>query len=409
MQLFTKKVTPIGQGAGSAPSKSKREPGIDAENNTQSRMKSKLGGNTVSGNKFVDATKQSAEHDLEVAVGYDGLPEVLQTAALLFANNEMVMATDVLLYALENEPETCTMGCWLALMDLYVKQNQRAQFDELALRYVVKFERSAPAWDELNGRVPQKVQLEHQTAALSFPPECLGKNLGIIDQLNALVHKKIDANVVTTINIDQLVHIDAETGLLICKLLQQLRRKGFNLDWQGLSNGLKIVRRPLNVRARKHNELWLLAMEFLQWQNNQAEFENLAVDYAVCFSMSPPSWEPLTKMQAGQSTNAVAAKPELELLPTDEHLLSWQGKLSGPADLQVAKLHELKQVKRVSINIKDVTTIDFVCAGDISNGLLKVMASGCLVDIVGASPIIQALLQLTGTPQSLFVKSKARA
>ena len=38
---------------------------------------------------------------------------------------------------------------WMCLFDLYARADDRASFEELALRFVVQFERSAPAWDEM--------------------------------------------------------------------------------------------------------------------------------------------------------------------------------------------------------------------------------------------------------------------
>ena len=37
---------------------------------------------------------------------------------------------------------------------------------------------------------------------------------------------------------------------------------------------------------------WLLSLELLQWANAHAAFEDRAVEYAVTFELSPPSWEP---------------------------------------------------------------------------------------------------------------------
>ena len=37
---------------------------------------------------------------------------------------------------------------WLDLFDLLQRAGDRAAFEQLALSYVVRFERSAPAWDE---------------------------------------------------------------------------------------------------------------------------------------------------------------------------------------------------------------------------------------------------------------------
>ena len=51
---------------------------------------------------------------------------------------------------------------------------------------------------------------------------------------------------------------------------------------------------------------WLLSLELLQWANAHAAFEDRAVEYAVTFELSPPSWEP-PPAAAGRPTATAAA------------------------------------------------------------------------------------------------------
>jgi anti-anti-sigma regulatory factor len=55
--------------------------------------------------------------------------------------------------------------------------------------------------------------------------------------------------------------------------------------------------------------------------------------------------------------------------------------------------------------MKSVQRIDFVCGGALSNAFNRLMAQAIDVRVVSASPIIQALMQLTGAPAALFVKA----
>ncbi len=56
---------------------------------------------------------------------------------------------------------------WLALFDLQQRAGDRAAFDQFALKYVVQFERSAPAWDAVEK--PQRSRAA-TAAAISGSP-----------------------------------------------------------------------------------------------------------------------------------------------------------------------------------------------------------------------------------------------
>ena len=72
----------------------------------------------------------------------------LENAALMFAHGNATAATAALTHALDT-PERTQPMVWMCLFDLHARNADRTAFEELALRFVVQFERSAPAWDEL--------------------------------------------------------------------------------------------------------------------------------------------------------------------------------------------------------------------------------------------------------------------
>ena len=55
--------------------------------------------------------------------------------------------------------------------------------------------------------------------------------------------------------------------------------------------------------------------------------------------------------------------------------------------------------------MRQVSRVDFVCGGAIANAFTRLMAQAIDVRVIGASPIIQILLQLTGVPATLFAKA----
>src|SRR4051794_39506156 len=103
---------------------------------------------TVTGASLLDWSSAQPSA-IEVAQANPGLCAVLENAALMYASGQAAQARAVLDDGIVNDEDTKRSPlAWLAQFDLLHRANDRAAFDQLALQYVVQFERSAPAWDE---------------------------------------------------------------------------------------------------------------------------------------------------------------------------------------------------------------------------------------------------------------------
>jgi hypothetical protein len=101
---------------------------------------------------------------IEVGQTNPGVCAVLENAALLYAGGHAQPARELLDEGVKNDPETQDSPlAWLALFDLHQRANARSAFDELALKYVVQFERSPPGWEE-NASPPTSVASPKNTA-----------------------------------------------------------------------------------------------------------------------------------------------------------------------------------------------------------------------------------------------------
>ena len=79
--------------------------------------------------------------------------------------------------------------------------------------------------------------------------------------------------------------------------------------------------------------------------------------------------------------------------------------LTGSATQHIARITEhAYHHPVVPIDMTDVERIDFVCAGALLNAITRVEAQRKAVQIVGASPIIRALLLLIGISPRHFLK-----
>src|SRR3954471_24110965 len=101
---------------------------------------------TVTGASLMEWS--AAPSAIEVAQANPGLCTVLENAALMYASGQAGHARTLLEQGIASDDDTrLSPLAWLALFDLLQRANDRSAFDQLALQYVVQFERSAPAWE----------------------------------------------------------------------------------------------------------------------------------------------------------------------------------------------------------------------------------------------------------------------
>jgi ABC-type transporter Mla MlaB component len=337
-----------------------------------------------------------AQPSIQVAEANPGLCSVLENAALLYASGHAAPARQVLEQgvATDNDAKVSPLA-WLALFDLLQRANDRAAFEQLALQYVVAFERSAPAWEE---RGPQPCLAKRPAAGGYFA--LTGKlspaNVPQIGHMLAATQKQSQVR----LDLGSLTGADDAGAKLLADALAQLRKRQYALALQHPEK----IRRALEAAVAQGRDAgegyWILLLELLQWQNDRKGFEDRAVDFAVAFELSPPSWEPPPSATAVTTTvDAPAAAAE-----TTE-MLCWQGTMTGPTDPQLAKFAEFREGRNiVPVDMSAVDRIDFVCAGALLNAIIRAEGQRKTVQMAGASPIIRALLLLIGISPRHFIK-----
>jgi anti-anti-sigma regulatory factor len=343
---------------------------------------------------------------MEVAQANPGLCPFLENAALLYASGHGSKARATLEQGVESDHETKHSPlAWLALFDLMQRANDRTAFEQLALRYVVQFERSAPAWEDglkttagvkavAGGYVPVTGKL----TAASAPQ---------LDVLKVAIQKKIPH---ARLDLASVTSFDDAGARLLAEALAYARRHHFMLSLQR-PDKLKVAVDAIIRNGRDGGEgAWLLSLELLQFEHKQEAFDDRAIEYAVAFEQSPPSWEPPPKAEAhtgptdgvsidrsgGDAADSPGAEPAK---------LVWSGVMAGQSTPQLARLPEFSGRRSVvPVDMTEVERIDFVCAGSLLNAINRIEQQRKAVLIVGASPIIRALLLLIGISPRHFLK-----
>ena len=349
---------------------------------------------TVTGASLIEWSAPG-QPSFEVAQANPGLCAVLEDAALRFASGHADQARALLEQGVQTDHDTkLSPLAWLALFDLQQRAGDKTAFDQFAMQYVVQFERSAPAWE-----ASEKPQAGARATAGGYIGLTGKLTAGLATQLEGL--KRAMAKQVSEVRVDlmSVTGFDDEGARLLATALGDARRKKFPLQLQRAEK-LKPLLDAMVKKGRDGGEgAWLLSLELLQWANAHEAFEDRAVEYAVTFELSPPSWEPPVLPKAA------AAAPVAEAETAETEVLCWSGAMLGSAAPQLGRLTEFAQSRGVTqVDMSHVDRIDFVCAGTLINTLNRIETQRKAVQFVGASPIIRALMLLIGISPRHFVK-----
>jgi anti-anti-sigma regulatory factor len=339
---------------------------------------------------------------IEVAQINPGMCAVLENAALLFASGQVQPARALLEQGLANDQDAKSSPlAWLALFDLHQRANDRAAFDQLALAYVVQFERSSPAWED-----------SEKTRRLEARQSGSGGFFAITGKLTADTAPQIEAlrkmmtkpGTGTRLDLSQVAGFDDAGARLLADALAEARKRKYHIV---LQRGEKI-RAALDILLRRGRDAgegaWLLALELMQFDRKQEAFDDRAIEYAIAFEQSPPSWEP-PSMPGSAAGAPVPAQSDAPASDDDAATVQWSGIMSGPSPTAMSKILEQSYAHpAVVIDMSNVDRVDFVCAGALLNSISRVESQRKAVQIVGASPIIRALLLLIGISPRHFLK-----
>ena len=350
-------------------------------------------GEPTTGSSLIEWTPQPQA--IEVAQANPGLCAVLENAALLYASGQAPTARTLLEQGVNNDHDARQSPlAWLALFDLLQRAGEREAFDRIALQYSVQFERSAPMWEGRSNApaAPRGGGYLTITGALT------AASATQVESIRRAIAKRSAG---AKLDLSSLASFDDDGARLLAGALADARRAKLVLTIERSQK----LQAALDAAVRSGREggegAWLLALEMLQWMHDQTTFDERAIEYAVTFEMSPPSWEP--PPLPADATPAAVATPDPRAADADALALS--GVLAGSGAPAIADVQQFAHGRHlVAIDMTTVERIDFVCAGALLNAVTRIESQRKAVQIFGASPIIRALLLLIGLSPRHFVK-----
>lgn len=317
-----------------------------------------------------------------------GIGAVFEEAAVLYANDNMVEAERVLNSVLDDVTNTAGEGLWMMLLDLYRLTGQRERFESRVLDYATRFERSPPPWEDLSSQ-PERRRAD--TAPLINLAGSLSGQAASQFQQVCVIGRKSGS---IRIDLGRLRSVDDTGCTLLRNALVQLAADRVKVSMLNAAQLVNMLAGQVAPGRPEGRDAWLLMLDLLQYTGEHERFEELAVDYAITFEESPPSWEFKVQQQA------VATASALEADRSQDEGFRFEGELTGSSHDTIRKLAAFASQRQVvTVDCSRLRRIDFVGAGTLFNVLATLQSQGKLVDLQNVNAMVGALLRVMSVDQ----------
>lgn len=334
---------------------------------------------------------------IEVEVGSESLTPCEEQAVMLHANNQPDAAISVLEGEIPQIKGKRRLESWLMLFELYQQTGKRQQFDALALEYVVEFETSPPNWDTSGNQPAAASKTAPSSNYHAFGEKLTAETIGA--EINRFTAALATSPVVRA-DFSKVQEIDTLGAAELLVGCQQAKKRKVALQVLGSQHISQLLLSRIEVGRRMPAEapFWLFLIEIYQALGLQEEFENLAVDYAITFEVSPPSWDVRHAPRTASQVAADEAKAKAELdasQPGTQDGLALSGDITAKHSDALDSIRSYAQAHpQVVISLRKVRRVDFESAGLLLNLFMSMQDKP--VRIIQANEMVYGLLRLMG-------------
>ena len=320
--------------------------------------------------------------EFQVEAELDPLDAEAEEAAMLYSNGQDAAARSLLEKAIREWRSGPGERLWLMLFDLLRLTGQKAAFDALGIEYAQAFEKSPSLWREV---VVSAQVLGKVVGTALFKGELLADNDAGFDAVRLALKK----NAHLRLDLSKLRKLDAGGCERLLALLQQARRGRAEIDLLGRDGLGALLDGQIAAGRPEDRPCWLLKLELCQLRGQLEAFEDMAINYAVTFEISPPSWE--------FDRVADSEPAPLELAAADQ-LLTEAYVIKG--EIKGARFGDLPAYAGandpVLIDCSTVTRMDFLSAGALLNILTSVKRSGRQIIVRHPNYLLAELFRVVG-------------
>ena len=217
----------------------------------------------------------------------------LEEASISFANSDDVAAEAALLEMVApGGSRTGQSEVWMALFDLYRATDSQEKFENAAIRFVQKFDRSAPQWFSMPAMVKQLGSPAAQAPASSQTADWICSSTMGVQTVAALKAALAKAPMPWRLNWTNLKTIEPNAVEPLCKVFAGWSAQPVQLRFMGDVHFHQILQNATPSGDRHTpQDWWQLRLEALRVTHRPDEFELAALDFCVTYEVSPPAWE----------------------------------------------------------------------------------------------------------------------
>ncbi|MCL2590552.1 MAG: STAS domain-containing protein [Betaproteobacteria bacterium] len=330
----------------------------------------------------------SQQGAIEVTEIATGIGVVYEEAAVLYANGNDRDAEQLLTAVFDDPTATVGEGLWMMLLDLYRLTGQRERFDARVIDYARRFERSPPAWEDLSLQ-PAKRRTE-AAALINLPAALTAQSAQQLQQICVIGRK----GGMLRIDLGRVRSIDDQGCLLVRRALEELTVARVKLTIFNASRLVDLLSPKVKPGQAENRDYWKLMLEMLKYTGEVPRFEDLAVDYAVTFEESPPSWESKQPLP-GEEQPVSGDSPG-----HGEEEFVFDSELTGSSSEVIRKLDEFAAARQtVIVDCGQLRRVDFVAAGTLFNALASLQAHGKAVQLQRVNAMVGALMRVMSIDQ----------
>jgi len=316
------------------------------------------------------------------------LPVALAEAATMYAAGRELDAMRRLESAIKTGEDLgdAAVRAWGGLFELLQVLGRRPAFDALALTFARRFEKSPPAWSPVVDGPHMASESSGGRAHVSLT--------GVLDsgigEVLKQTMKLAATNTMVRLDLAKLVDADNDGATLLMRTMAALKRAKKEIVFGSPEHLAQILAAKVVPGERRNEAMWLLLLELYQQAFRQEAFEEAAVNYAVTFEVSPPSWEPLPVRSSAPSKASSAPESKTEGF-------ALCGQMLGASAADFAPLRALLAGSDAfDIDARNLVRIDAGSAGQLLDVLAAVKAAGTKLRIVGLSTLVAAYLETLG-------------
>ena len=367
---------------------------------------------------------QEVSHDAE-----------LEEASISYANGDDDAAEATLLEMLApGSSRTGESEVWMTLFDLYRATDSQEKFENAAIRFVQKFDRSAPQWFSMPAIVKQLGEPVSPAPSSSQTADWICSSTLGIQTVAALKAALAKTPMPWRLNWTNLKTIEPNAVEPLYKVFAGWSAQPVQLRFIGDSHFHQVLQKatPSGDRTTPQ-DWWQLRMEALRVTHRPDEFELAALDFCVTYEVSPPAWEvarceykPMDNQGLVVAGNTIIGDVYRDSVPSGmsafdgdsqmdaltlqmSHLLSVElsGYIEGDAIAMLEKLEtKLMGADIMMISCAKLIRVDFSAAGTLLNWVSARQAENRAVHFSDVHRLVAAFFNVIGITEHAKVTTR---